>query len=96
MPTDIAAPFSIKTDITLTNANQAYQINPPSRASTLTVYFNTTAGFIGSSGTEGVALASSSKHPVEADREFVVKVNGSPIFLESATGGTVVNVIAEQ
>ncbi len=94
MPTAMRTPFSTG-NVTLTNANEAYQVVVTSRTVKISVYFATNSGFIADQGTEGAALAAADKAIVPADSWLEFAVKGSPVYLESATAGTVVYLVTE-
>lgn len=92
MPTALSGGFSA-VSVTLTNANQAYEVLIPNRAEKVSLYFASNAGFFSSDGTEGVALAT--KMPIAADSWLELKIAAASLFLESASAGTVVHIVVE-
>lgn len=94
MPTALPDAFGT-INVTLTNANEAYEMVVPSRAAKVSVYFETNAGFIAWQGTEGVAMTAADQAKVDADAWVEVTIKSGSLFLESATAGTKVYIVTE-
>jgi hypothetical protein len=80
--------------VTLTNADEAYEIRFPRKAGRVLVQFITNAGEVAYDGDEGTSLGDES-HPVAADalESFELfrphsTVHYPTLYLETGTGGT--------
>ncbi len=101
MPQVLAAPPSIATYSHGAN-NQAIEVQIHPKTNRVTVYFDTNAGDIAFTGTEGDPLIAADTFPVVADAPFTVLVDSGPdrvsnlrIYTQVAASPTTVKIISE-